>query len=116
MKMKVNLNAVKPAGAILILILGALVIAVCFTADLNVPAPYTSLHDADYYTRGPGALGELLTELRENVFPNLSGIERSGVDEEHMKIVITVDKDNYDKAVAVITRDFDKSLFEFVRT
>ena len=114
--MNVNLKFIKPIGGVIIVVLLMLGVVVSFTAHLGVPAPYKSQHDTAYYTQNAGTMNELLTEVQANVLPSLDGISDSYVDTQNMKIVVDVNRDNYDKAVAVISRDFDQSMFDFVET
>ena len=115
MQMKVNLKTIKPIGGIIIVALLMLGIAAAFTVNLGVPKPYTPRHDTAYYTSSADTMDELLAELRANVFPALQGISSASVDARAMKITVDVDGGNYDKVVAVISRDFDASMFEFVK-
>ena len=113
MKMKVNLQVIKPLGGILILIFSALGIIMLFTADLGVPKRYESLHETEYYARNADTMAELLDELYKNVFPALPGEPHGELNEAGDKIIITVGEKDFEKVKAVILRDFDESLFVF---
>ena len=108
------LRKIGPFGAALILIIGIVGIIVSYTADLGIPEPYTSNHDAAYYSQNADTLLELLTELRMYVFPSLEGIAESYVSQDEKRIVIHVTRNRLARVRAVITRDFDESLFEFI--
>ena len=114
--MKVNLKTIKPVGGIVIVVFLLLGIIASFTVNLGVPKTYTPRHDTAYYTQNADTLNELLDELRANVFPSLDGITDAYVDAQNLKLVISVDSTDYGKATAVISRDFDASMFEFVET
>ena len=110
----IDLKKLKPLGVILILGCAVIALIICFTADLGVPERYTSARDTAYYQTGPETMNELKDELTANVFPALEGILSCELDPETNRLVITVDEENYGKVSAVISRDFDPSLFEFV--
>jgi hypothetical protein len=110
--MQVDLKVLKPFGAILLLVCAVLVIIMALTADMGVPERYESRHDYEYYSQNAVTMGELLSELEENVFPRLDGILGSDITGDNL-IRIRVDGDNFDKVAAVIKRDFDERLFLF---
>ena len=112
MKMRVDISKIKPFGAILVLIFGILTIALCFVANLGVPENYESLHDAAYYSQNDDTRAELLDELREHVFPQLSGVVDSFVADGRVRVLIRAE--DFDKTRAVLIRDFDEVLFEFL--
>ena len=116
MKMKVNLQVIKPLGGILILLFSALGIIMLFTADLGVPVRYESLHETEYYAQNADTMSELLDELYENVFPALPGEPSGALNEAGDKIIITVGEEDFGKVKSVILRDFDESLFAFEPT
>ena len=113
MKMKVNLQVIKPLGGILILIFSALGIIMLFTADLGVPEKYESLHETEYYAQNADTMAELLDELYKNVFTELPGEPHGELNEAGDKIIITAGEEDFEKVKAVILRDFDESLFVF---
>ena len=115
MKMKVNLEVIKPLGGIIILLISAMGIIMLFTTDLGVPKRYESLHETAYYRQSADTMAELLDELNKNVFPSLPGAPVGALNEEGDKIIITADKKELEKVSAVLMRDFDGSLFVFAQ-
>ena len=113
MKMKVNLQYIKPLGGILILILSALGIIMLFTVDFGVPERYDSLRETSYYAQNADTMAELLKELQANVFPAFPGSPDGTLNETGDKIIITADKADYGKVKSLLLRDFDESLFVF---
>jgi hypothetical protein len=109
----IDLKKIKPIGVVVILGLSLLAFIMCLTVNLGVPKKYESRHDTAYYKESTGHMEELLSELKENVLPQLDGIQNSYYSEETGHIVIVANSRNYDKAAAVIKRDFDASLFDF---
>jgi len=107
------LKKVGPFGAALILILSAIGIFLSFTVDLGVPDRYVSRHDAAYYSQNADTMAELLTELRDNVFPTHEGIIDSSISPDGRHIIITVERGRVDRVRALIHRDFDEELFIF---
>ncbi len=109
----IDIKKLKPLGVVLILAFSVVALIVCFTADMGVPKPYESAHDADWYRQSPDTLESLLAEARENVFPALTGIREASVDAQAMRVSVTVEKKQLDKARLVLERDFGTELFEF---
>jgi hypothetical protein len=112
--MQVDLKVLKPFGVILVLGCTVLMLIVCFTADMGVPETYVSIHDTDYYAQNAGTMAELKSELEEYVFPNLEGIDGAWVGSDN-RLVIAIAAESYDRTRAVILRDFDESLFTFIK-
>ena len=112
MKMKVDLKALKPAGAILILLCSVIALITFFTADLGVPPPYKSLHDTAYYTQSGETMRALHEELKANVFPNIKGIVGSELLPDG-QIEIFITQEEYGRVTTALTRDFDATLFRF---
>jgi hypothetical protein len=111
----INLKKLKPIGAVLILLCAAVAVIMCFTVDLGVPDRYESAHDTVYYQTSPETMTELKNELTANVFPELNGIVSCVLNPDTGRLDITVDSAHYETVLAVITRDFDPSLFEFIK-
>lgn len=112
--MHVDLKKLKPFGIILILGCTVLALIVCFTADMGVPERYVSIHNTEYYAQNSDTMAELINEMEENVFPNIEGIEDYYINEETNQLVLVINSEYYGKTKAVILRDFDESLFEFI--
>ena len=113
--MQVDIKKLKPLGVILILGFSILALIVCFTADMGIPKKYESLHDTEYYAQNSDTMNELLHEIEANVFPALPDIEEAYLNDSGTQIIIVADSESYDKVAAVISRDFDASLFSFVK-
>ena len=116
MKMKVDLQTIKPLGGIIILVLSALGIIMLFTVDFGVPDRYESLRETEYYARNADTMAELLDELCEHVFPAYPGEPHGALNEAGDKIIITAGEKDFEKVKALILRDFDESLFVFAPT
>jgi hypothetical protein len=102
-----------PVAAALVLILGAIGIIMSYTIDFGVPEHYISKHDTAYYAQNAETMSELLAELREFVFPTLDGIIESRVSQDGGRVVIRIDRANFEIVRAVLIRDFDEDLFSF---
>ncbi|MBQ8830554.1 MAG: hypothetical protein IJ017_03030 [Oscillospiraceae bacterium] len=109
--MQVDLKKLKPLGIILILGCSVLALITCFTADMGVPPRYESEHEPEYYRQSEETMQELVSELEENVFPNIEGILSYGIDAEDRKIDIVTDPDYTAKVRLVLERDFGTELF-----
>ena len=109
--MQVDLKKLKPLGVVLVLACAVLAFIVCLTADMGVPERYESLHPGEYYKASAANLDELVKELDEYVFPNLTGIVEYHPDYSTMTVVVTTDKSNEKKVRAVLERDFGEELF-----
>lgn len=109
--MQVDLKRLKPLGIILILGCAVLAFFVCLTADMGVPEKYESLHPREYYKENTANLDELVTELEDNVFPNLTGIVDYRADYDTMTVLVVTDKGSEKKVRAVLERDFGQELF-----
>lgn len=109
--MQVDLKRLKPLGVVLVLGCAVLAFIVCLTADMGVPEKYESLHPSQYYKESADTLDELVAELEDNVFPNLTGIVDYRADYDTMTVVVTTDKSNEKKVRAVLERDFGQELF-----
>lgn len=108
--MQVDLKKLKPLGIILILGCSILALITCFTADMGVPPRYDSVHEPEYYRQSEENMEELVTELEENVFPNIEGIYEYEIDAESMKLVVYVHEEYAKKAQLVFERDFGTEL------
>ena len=109
--MQVDLKKLKPLGIVLILGCSLLALIMCFTVDMGVPPVYESKHEAEYYRQSEETLQELLKELEEFVFPNLTGIVSCGINTDTRKIDIVTDPEYTDKVRLVLERDFGTELF-----
>ena len=109
------LRKIGPIGAAIILIFSVVGTIMLFTVDFGYPPHYISLHDTEYYAQNEHTMTELLEELRDNIFPSLEGIQDSFVMPGGSFIVISTEKEHYDRVRAIILRDFDESLFIFSR-
>ena len=107
------LRKIGPIGAAFILIFSALGIILAFTVNLSAPVRHESLHDTAYYLQSAETMGELLSELREHVFPGLAGIGDSYVSPRGDRVVIHIDSANFPHTRGMILRDFDEVLFIF---
>ena len=109
--MQVDLKKLKPLGIILILGCSILALITCFTADMGVPPKYDSVHEPEYYRQSEETMQELISELEENVFPNIEGILSYSINIETKKIDIVTDPDYTEKVRLVLERDFGTELF-----
>jgi hypothetical protein len=107
------LKKIGPLGAAIVLIISAAGIFLAFTADLGVPERHSSRHDTAYYAQNAATMAELLSELREFVFPSLEGVTGAYVSPDGERIIIHVERARQARVRAAIVRDFDESLFEF---
>ncbi len=104
------IKKIRPAGAALFLILGVLMVLVCFTAGRDPIRGYKAPESTEYYAAHPE---ELLAELETNVFPHVEGIVSAGANEHTVTIGIASDK--YVITRAALLRYFDETLLELVR-
>jgi len=100
---------IRPAGCILFLFLMVAVLLICFTSGKNPIPGYEAPESTEFYS---AHLDQLQTELQQQVFPALEGIEGSEI--ANGKLVVTIDEENFAVTRAAILRYFDVSLFEFV--
>ena len=101
----------RPGGCILFLLVGVLMLVVCFGSG-KAPIPgYTPPQTSAYYA---AHLDELRTELETNVFPIIGGVEESRVDGD--KLAVTLNSASSVATRAAILRYYDESLFEFAET
>lgn len=103
-------RAVKPAGCVLLFLILIGVLYICFTSGKDPVPGYEAPQDTAYYAQH---LEELQTELENNVFPELEGVEGSEVDGDHLNVKIQ--SDSFAVSRAAILRYYDISLFEFER-
>ena len=111
----IDLKKLKPIGVVLILGFSVLFVVMCLTLDLGVPERYTPVHSAEYYAESAEHLEELEAELAEHVFPSVRGLGEHYVDGEKLKLIVSVEEEYYDMAVAALSRDISPELIEFVK-
>lgn len=99
----------KPAGCALVLFITALAMILLFTAGRDPVKGYIPPQTSEYYSAHPE---ELKSELEQNVFPALSGVQDCEVTDGG-KLRITLIGDDYAVARSAILRYYDKELFEF---
>lgn len=99
----------KPFGCILCLVIMVLTVAICLTAGKDPIPGYEPPRDSEYYSQN---MDELVSELEENVFPKLEGIESWAMEEG--KIAVSIAESNFAKSRSAILRYYDTELFEFV--
>jgi hypothetical protein len=100
----------KPAGCALVLLLTALAMFLLFTVGKDPVKDYVPPQTSEYYSAHPE---ELKSELEQNVFPALSGVQDCVVTDGG-KLRITLTGDDYAVARSAILRYYDQALFEFV--
>lgn len=100
----------KPAGCVLFLALFAAFLVMCFSAKAPVEG-YVVPHDSEYYALH---LDELKSELEDNLFPKLEGIEDCHVTGD--KLTIIIDSDNYEQSSKAIIHYYGDKLFSIEKT
>ena len=101
----------RPGGCVLFLLVGVLMLVVCFGSGKAPISGYAPPQTSAYYA---AHLDELQTELETNVFPVIGGVEESRVDGD--KLAVTLDSASSVATRAAILRYYDESLFEFAET
>lgn len=103
-----------PFGCALFLALFVFSLIYCFTsAPANPLKGYEAPYNSDYYAQSGATLEQLQTELESNVFPKLSGVLSSEI--EDGKIIITIKGDSFADTRDAILNYYDESLFYFER-
>jgi hypothetical protein len=110
--MQVNMKVIKPAGAVFILILSAAATVMLFTVKLDVPSRHEPKHGTEFYARNPH---ELLAELEGLALPHYGIDAALEITADGARVLVMMDRGNYDRGKALILRDFDESLLEFER-
>ncbi|MCD7792182.1 MAG: hypothetical protein LUG92_02120 [Oscillospiraceae bacterium] len=100
----------RPAGCVLVLMLMAAMLAVCFASGREPIEGYTPPQTTEYYAAHPE---ELVTELETNVFPALDA--EISAEAGDGTVTVTIESASFASARGAILRYFDKSLFEFVQ-
>lgn len=103
------MRTLKPLGCVLVLLIAAAVLVVCFTAGRDPIKGYQAPQTSEYYAQH---LGELQTELEANVFPQLQGVEGSEVTDG--TLAVTIAHRSFAPTRSAILRYYDASLFEFI--
>lgn len=99
----------KPGGCALVLFITALAMILLFTSGNDPIKGYVPPQTSEYYSEHPE---ELLAELEQNVFPELSGVRSCEITEDG-KLFITLTGDDYAVARSAILKYYDAALFEF---
>ena len=102
-------KTLKPFGCILCLGLMVLMLIICFTAGRDPIKGYEAPRSTEYYAQN---LTELVSELEENVLPQLEGIVSCEL--SHGKVAITIEQSVFASTRGAVLRYFDSSLFEFI--
>ncbi len=100
----------RPAGAVIVLLVSALFLAVCFSSG-RAPIPgYTAPHEADYYARH---LPELAEELNANVLPQVDDAASAAVTGD--TVTVTIPEATFVTTRAAVLRYFDAALVTFAQ-
>ena len=99
----------KPGGCILVLLISVVVTVMCFISGGPPIKGYKPPHDTQYYSQH---LDELRTELEDNVFPVIGGVNESHV--KNGKLYVTIEGATFSVTRSAILYYYDESLFEFV--
>lgn len=98
----------RPAGCVLVLLLGVLMVVVCLTQGRDPVPGYAAPHDTAYYAQH---LDELARELNENVLPQVDETASAAV--EGQTVTVTMASERLATTRAAVLRYFDSSLFVF---
>jgi hypothetical protein len=99
----------KPGGCIVLLLIFIAVLAVCLVSGKNPIPGYKPPQTSEYYSQH---LDELQTELEENVFPVIGGVNESHVQDG--KLYVTLEGSTFAVTRSAILRYYDENLFVFV--
>lgn len=103
-----------PFGSVLFLALFAAFLVYCFSSSPKDPLEgYSAPHGSSYYSESNLHIRELEAELKEKVFPSLSGI--ISAEPENGKLVISIEGENFAESRDSILRHYDEELFYFIR-
>lgn len=98
----------KPFGCILVIVLTIAVMATLLSSTKEPIEGYEPPHDSEYYAMH---LDELKTELEENVFPHIGGVDRCEITDDTLTIYFEAPDFVIERAG--ILRYYDVSLFVF---
>lgn len=101
----------KPIGMFMVLGLFILVTALMFSLGSNPLAGYVPPETSEYFSQDASRRSELKSELEENVFPRLNGVEDCFIEDEI--IVIEASQEDMKAIRKAILRYYDKDLFYF---
>ena len=91
------------------LLISVVVTVMCFISGGPPIKGYKPPHDTQYYSQH---LDELQTELEDNVFPVIGGVNESHV--KNGKLYVTIEGATFSVTRSAILYYYDESLFEFV--
>ena len=104
------LKMIKPVGAVLCILVTVLFLIMCFTSGKNPVPGYEPPNSSEYYGQN---ISELKTELEQNLFPHLKGIDNCY--EDNGKICVIISRNDFVPTRAAILRFYDQELFEFLQ-
>lgn len=98
-------KTLRPAGCVLVLLLGVMAVYLCFTAGRDPIPGYQPPESTEYYAAHPE---ELLRELEENVFPRVDGV--LAAETEAGAVAVTIAQEHFVVTRSALLRYFDESL------
>lgn len=98
----------RPAGCVLVLLISALMLVLCFTQGRDPIPGYEAPHDTAYYAQH---LPELAEELNAHVLPEVDETASAAVNGD--TVTVTMDAQRLAVTRAAVLRYYDVSLFIF---